>query len=57
VLCGSVTVGRAAHVGAGAVVIPCRAIGDHATVGAGAVVARDVTPGTTVIGVPARPRA
>lgn len=57
VLCGSVTVGRAAHIGAGAVVIPGRVIGDHAIVGAGAVVARDVTSQTTVIGVPARPKA
>ena len=54
-LAGAVRVGAQAHLGIGAVVLPGIAIGDGATVGAGAVVNRDVSPGVTVAGVPARP--
>lgn len=54
VLCGCVTVGNYAFVGAGAVVLPRIRIGDGATVGAGATVTRDVSPGDTVVGCPAR---
>jgi serine acetyltransferase len=54
VLCGCVTVGRDAFIGAAATVLPRLSIGAGATVGAGAVVTRDVPPGTTVVGVPAR---
>jgi sugar O-acyltransferase (sialic acid O-acetyltransferase NeuD family) len=53
-LAGNVTVGRGSHVGAGAVAIPGITIGDNCTVGAGAVVIRDVAPGLTVVGNPAR---
>lgn len=56
VLCGSVTIERGAQVGAGAVVIPGRAIGAAAVVGAGAVVVRDIAAGATAVGVPAIPR-
>jgi sugar O-acyltransferase (sialic acid O-acetyltransferase NeuD family) len=42
-------------VGAGAVILEGRRVGKGATVGAGAVVTTDVDPGTTVVGVPARP--
>lgn len=53
-LAGRVRVGAGALVGIGACVLPCLHIEDDATVGAGAVVVRDVTRGTTVVGVPAR---
>jgi UDP-perosamine 4-acetyltransferase len=56
VLCGGVSVEDGARLGAGAVVLPGRRIGAGAVVAAGAVVTRDVAPGQSVIGVPARPR-
>lgn len=42
-------------VGAGARIIGPVTIGDHARIGANAVVTRDVPPGVTVAGIPARP--
>lgn len=54
-LAGEVVVERCGFIGAGAVILPGRRIGAAATVGAGAVVTRDVPPGATVIGNPARP--
>jgi len=56
ILSGQVTVEPEAFLGAGAVVVPGITIGKGAVVAAGAVVVRDVSPGDTVIGVPARPR-
>lgn len=53
-LAGRVTVGPRAFVGIGAKVIQCLSIGEGAIVGAGCVVIRDVPPGATVVGVPAR---
>ena len=52
---GDVTIGEAATIGSGAVIRQGVSIGAGATVGAGAAVVRDVEPGTTVVGVPARP--
>ena len=51
-----IVVGRRATLGSGTVVLGGVRIGEGATVGAGAVVTRDVPPGDTVIGVPARVR-
>jgi sugar O-acyltransferase (sialic acid O-acetyltransferase NeuD family) len=55
ILTGGVDVGELAWIGAGAVVLPGRRIAAGAIVGAGAVVTRDVGPGVTVVGNPARP--
>ena len=51
---GGVRLDEAVLVGTGAQILQYRTIGAGATVGAGAVVTRDVPPGVTVVGVPAR---
>ena len=53
-LAGHVIVEEGAFLGTGASVIPGIRIGARALVGAGAVVIRDVPPGHTVVGNPAR---
>jgi UDP-perosamine 4-acetyltransferase len=53
-LAGNVTVGDGALIGVGASVTPGRTIGAWSTVGAGSAVVRDVPPGATVAGVPAK---
>lgn len=45
---------RRASIGSGAVILCDVTIGEGATVGAGAVVTKDVPPGATVAGNPAR---
>jgi len=47
-------VGRGASIGGGAVILPGVTIGEGAMIGAGAVVTKDVPPGETWIGNPAR---
>lgn len=47
-------IGRAAKVGAGAVVLPHVRVGERSLVGAGSVVTEDVPPGVVVGGNPAR---
>jgi UDP-2-acetamido-3-amino-2,3-dideoxy-glucuronate N-acetyltransferase len=51
-----ITVERGASIGSGAIVLGGVAIGAGALVGAGAVVTKDIAPGETVAGVPARVR-
>lgn len=52
--CEPSVVERRASIGSGAVILPGVRIGEAALVGAGAVVTRDVAPGTVVAGNPAR---
>jgi serine O-acetyltransferase len=47
-------IGDEVFIGAGARVLGGIKVGDQAVVGANAVVIRDVAPGTTVVGIPAR---
>ncbi|GGA85064.1 hypothetical protein GCM10011521_24370 [Arenimonas soli] len=54
-LAGEVVIGDHAFIGTGAVILPRIQVGPGATVGAGAVVTRNVAPGETVVGNPARP--
>ncbi len=49
------TIGNGVIIGAGAKVLGPFKIGDGARIGANAVVLKEVPPGTTVIGIPARP--
>ena len=49
------TLGNGVVVGAGAAVLGPFTVGDGARVGSNAVVVREVPPGVTVVGIPARP--
>jgi maltose O-acetyltransferase len=51
-----IAIGRNVWIGGGALILPGVTIGDDAIVGAGSVVTRDVAPGATVAGNPARAR-
>jgi len=49
-----VRIGRNVWIGGGAIILPGVVIGDDAVIGAGSVVTKDVPPGVTVRGNPAR---
>lgn len=49
-----VRIGRDCWIGGGAILLPGVTVGDGAVIGAGAVVTRDVPPGATAMGNPAR---
>ncbi len=53
-VCGWVTIGEGAFIGAGATLKDKVSIGAWSIIGAGAVVTRDIPPGVTAVGVPAR---
>ncbi len=52
---GEVTISDRVFVGAGATILPRITLGADSIIGAGAVVTRDVPPGATVVGIPAKP--
>ena len=49
-----VVIGSNVWIGGGAIILPGITIGDDAVIGAGSVVTRDVSPGSVVVGNPAR---
>jgi maltose O-acetyltransferase len=53
--CGRpIAIGRNVWIGGGAIILPGVTVGDDAIIGAGSVVTRDVPPGATAFGNPAR---
>ena len=54
-LAGGASVDEGVFMALGSIVLPKIHVGAWATVGAGAIVTKEVEPGTTVIGTPARP--
>jgi sugar O-acyltransferase (sialic acid O-acetyltransferase NeuD family) len=51
---GGVRIGEGADIGTGTSILPNVAVGEWSVVGAGAVVAQDVPPNVTAVGVPAK---
>jgi maltose O-acetyltransferase len=52
-----IRIGRNVWIGGGAILLPGVIVGDDAIIGSASVVTRDVAPGATVMGNPARERA
>ena len=53
-IAGHVRIGNGVLIGSGANILGGISVGDGAVVGSGAVVTRDVAPGKTMVGIPAR---
>jgi acetyltransferase-like isoleucine patch superfamily enzyme len=53
---GGVKIGKSVLVGTHAAILQYISIGDHAVIGSGAMVNKDVEPNATVMGVPAKPK-
>ncbi|MCC5918701.1 MAG: NeuD/PglB/VioB family sugar acetyltransferase [Cryomorphaceae bacterium] len=53
---GGVIISDEVYIGTNATILPNITLGKGAVVGAGAVVTKDVPPGITVVGIPAKPR-
>ncbi|WP_308199037.1 DapH/DapD/GlmU-related protein [Chitinophaga sedimenti] len=49
-----VYIGKNVWIGGGALILPGVTVGDDAIIGAGSVVTKDVPPGATVVGNPAK---
>lgn len=54
---GGVRIGKDVLVGTHVAILQYISIGDHAVIGSGAMVNKDVAANTTVMGIPARPKA
>lgn len=52
--CKPVTIGNRVWIGANVTILPGVTVGDGAIIGAGAVVTKDISPETTVAGIPAK---
>lgn len=52
---GKISIGKEVWIGANAVILKNVRIGDHAVVGAGSVVTKDIAPKSVVVGIPANP--
>lgn len=48
-------IGDRVDIGVGSCILGAVTVGDDAVIGAGSIVVRDIEPGTTVVGAPARP--
>jgi sugar O-acyltransferase (sialic acid O-acetyltransferase NeuD family) len=55
-VCGRVRIREGAYIGAGSCILPEIEVGRDSVVGAGSVVTRDIPPGDTVFGNPAKPK-
>lgn len=53
-LCGCVSVEDNVFIGAGAIILPNILIGKNSVIGAGTVVTKNISPGSTLVGNPAR---
>ena len=49
-----IIIGKNVWIGTGAIILPGITLGDHAIIGAGSVVTKDVPPETIVVGNPAK---